>query len=78
MECGSCGYPITSSVRVGQQVACPMCNTINEAISQVAIPTPLFVGVIAFLLGMLLGPPIVATTDAGQKWLERTAREKIG
>ena len=73
-KCDSCGYPLSASYQ-GQVETCPMCSTINEAISQgVTVPTPLLVGLIAFGLGMFLGPAIVASSTEGQKWLERQIR----
>lgn len=73
-KCASCGYPLTAEYE-GQIEACPMCATVNEAISQgVTVPTPVFVGIIAFCLGMFLGPSIVASSTEGQKWLERQIR----
>lgn len=73
-KCSSCGYPLTAEFD-GQIEACPSCQTINEAISQgVTIPTPLLVGVLAFLGGVFLGPAIIASSSEGQKWLERQAR----
>ena len=73
-ECASCSYPIAASFQ-GQVEPCPMCGTINEAISQgVTIPTPLFVGLIAFGLGMFLGPSIIASSSEGQRWLEQQIR----
>jgi len=72
-KCGVCGYPLAAEF-VGQKVSCPMCGTLNEAISQVVIPTPVFVGVLAFIGGMFLGPALVASTTEGQRWLERQIR----
>ena len=74
--CSACGYPLTAEY-VGQVKNCPMCSSINEAISQegVRIPTPLLVGVIAFGLGMFLSPAIISSTSEGQKWLERQIRK---
>ena len=73
-RCGVCGYPITAEYE-GQTVTCAMCGSVNEAISQgVVISTPVFVGVLAFLGGMLLGPTIIASTSGGKRWLEEQAR----
>ena len=72
--CASCGYPLTAAYS-GQIETCPMCATVNEAVSQgVTIPTPLFIGILAFLGGMLIGPAIIASTSEGKAWLERQAR----
>lgn len=77
-KCASCGYPL-SVESIGQEVQCPMCSSINEVIGNgVTVPTPLFVGTIAFGLGVLLGPALIATTDSGRNWLEKQARAKIG
>jgi hypothetical protein len=76
-ECGSCGYPLAAE-HAGQWVSCPMCGTVNEAISQgVTLPTWLFSFTIGLATGIVLGPTLIATTDAGAKWLERKAREKL-
>ena len=75
-KCASCGYPLTAEYP-GQQTTCPMCNTVNEAISGVTIATPVFVGIVCFFGGLLIGPSIIASTEGGKKWLERTVRAKI-
>ena len=74
-KCAECGYPLAAEFE-GQQVTCPMCGASNEAVAQngVTIPTPLFVGLLSFGLGMLLGPALIATTDEGRSWLEKQAR----
>lgn len=73
-KCSECGYPIQASVE-GETTACAYCGEELQAITQgVTIPTPLFVGLLGFGLGMLLGPALVATTDEGRKWLEKQAR----
>lgn len=73
-SCAECGYPLAAE-SVGERATCPMCGTANEAIAQgITIPTPLFVGVVAFGLGMLLGPALIATTTEGRSWLEKQAR----
>jgi len=74
-KCPVCGFPIEAEVE-GQTAICAYCG--EHLIAQgVTIPTSLFVGVIAFGLGMFLGPALVATTDEGRKWLEGQAR-KVG
>jgi len=75
-SCAVCGYPLAAEY-VGQKVTCPMCGSVNEAISQITIPTPVFVGVVAFFAGMFFGPSIIATTTEGRKWLEEQARGVI-
>ncbi len=72
--CGSCGYPLAAEYE-GQEETCPMCSSINVAVSQgVTVPTPLFVGIITFALGVLIGPALIATTSEGRTWLEKQAR----
>ena len=75
-KCAACGYPITAEFE-GQTVDCPMCSQTNEITQGVTIPTPLFVGFIAFALGMIVGPAIIASTSEGRTWLEKQARAKI-
>ena len=72
-KCPVCSYPIQANVE-GETTVCAYCGEKLEAISQVTIPTPLFVGVIAFGLGVLLGPALIATTTEGRSWLEKQAR----
>lgn len=75
--CSACGYPLAAEY-VGQVETCPMCSTINEAISQgVTIPTPVFIFTLAFFAGMFLGPALIATTSEGRSWLEKQARGVI-
>lgn len=71
-KCPVCGYPIQASVE-GEAAVCAYCG--EQLIAQgVTIPTPLFVGLIAFGLGVLLGPALIATTSEGRGWLEKQAR----
>ena len=74
-SCYSCGYPITAYG--GEQISCPMCNTINQAITQVTIPSWLLTLGIGLAVGILAGPAILASTEAGSKWLARQAKERI-
>jgi predicted RNA-binding Zn-ribbon protein involved in translation (DUF1610 family) len=74
--CSSCHYPIEVSYE-GQVIACPYCGTVNRAITQVKIPTSVFVGFISFLAGAILGPSLWAATKAGSEALGRLAREHI-
>ena len=76
--CGICRYPIQEPTYVGQQVKCPYCGSINEAITQVTIPTPVFVGLLCFGAGVLLGPAILAATDTGSDYLARQIRGRLG
>ena len=76
--CAICHYPIQEPTYVGQQVKCPYCGSINEAITQVTIPTPVFVGIIAFTVGVFVGPAILALSQAGQDYLARQIRGRMG
>lgn len=77
-KCASCGYPLAAEY-LGQQITCPMCSTINEAVSQdgIAIPGWLFGGTIGLLAGLIIGPSLIASTEAGAQWMARRAREKF-
>jgi phage FluMu protein Com len=76
-ECASCGYPLAAEYS-GQIATCPMCGTVNEAISQgVTIPTWLFSFTLGLAAGIILGPAIIGSTDAGARWLEKRARAKL-
>lgn len=71
-NCPACSFPIQANVE-GETQACAYCG--EHLIAQgVTIPTPLFIGVIAFGLGVLLGPALIATTTEGRSWLEKQAR----
>ena len=76
VPCAVCSYPITLSY-VGEQVKCAYCGTINEAIAQVTIPTPVFASIISFAVGVLLGPALIASTKSGSEWLAKKARERL-
>ena len=54
-KCASCGYPIKAEF-VGQQVSCPFCSTLNEAIAGVTINTTVFWSALSFIAGIALGP----------------------
>jgi phage FluMu protein Com len=77
-KCASCGYPLAAEYP-GQQVSCPNCGTVNEAVSQqgVSIPTWLFAGGIGFFAGLLLGPTIVTSTKEGAQWMSRRVSERL-
>lgn len=53
-SCAACGYPIAVN-EIGDQVACPNCHTINEAISGVTIPDFLFYLTLGAALGFVAG-----------------------
>lgn len=71
-RCSECGYPIQAKFE-GQTQICAYCGE-NLIAQGITIPTPLFIGVIAFGLGVLLGPALIATTSEGRGWLEKQAR----
>lgn len=76
-KCASCGYPITAEYE-GQTATCPMCGSVNTAVSQgVTIPGGLFWFTIGLGLGILLGPTIIGATDVGARRLEKIARAKL-
>jgi hypothetical protein len=77
-SCPTCSYPLKAT-HTGEILACPYCSAKLEATvaEGVTIPTPVIVGVIAFALGVVLGPSVLASTEAGSKWLEKKARERI-
>ena len=60
VSCPGCKYPIVAPTYVGEQVKCPYCGEISQAISQVTIPTSVVVGVLAFIAGVILGPVVHA------------------
>jgi len=76
-KCPVCGFPLTAHFE-GEQVTCPNCQSkLETTISDVTIPTPLFAGGLGFFLGALLGPVLMASTKAGQNWLQKQiARER--
>jgi len=43
----------------------------------VTIPTPVFVGIVMFGLGMFIGPALLASTSGGRDYLERAAKLKF-
>jgi len=79
VPCAVCGFPIPEPSYVGQQVKCPYCGSINEAIKQgITIPTPVFAGLLGFVFGVVLGPSLLASTKSGSEWLAKKARERLG
>lgn len=77
VSCAVCRYPLRDVADEGEVIKCPYCGTINEAIGQVSIPTPLFTFMIGVGLGVLLGPALIASTQSGAEWLAKKARERI-
>jgi len=74
-SCPACGYPVAANFE-GETAVCANCGEKMEAtISQgVTIPTPVFIGVLAFAAGILIGPALLASTQTGQAWLMRQAK----
>jgi phage FluMu protein Com len=75
-KCANCGYPLAAEYE-GQTVTCPMCGTVNQAANGVTIPTWLFASGIGLAIGIIFGPVILGSTEAGARYLERRAREKL-
>ena len=89
--CSQCYYPIAADY-VGQKISCPFCGqmgTVEEAsviqairnsISQegtVAVPAWLTWGAAGFVLGLIAGPIVLASTREGAQKLARMAEEKL-
>ena len=90
--CSQCYYPIAAD-HVGQKISCPFCGqtgTVEEAsviqaikgsqISQegtVAVPAWLTWGAAGFVLGLIAGPIVLASTREGAQKLARMAEEKL-
>ena len=72
--CPTCSYPVEAYE--GEITNCGRCGEklIAERISAVSIPTPLVIGVLSFLAGVVLGPSFIASTGRGQAWLQKQAR----
>lgn len=93
-KCASCGYPMTSSSlgtrvscpycktlneSVSTKVSrCGTPSKVSGKVGGIDIPTPLVFGLIGLTIGVLFGPSIIASTDAGSKWLAKKAHERIG
>jgi len=79
-SCVECSFPIVVG-RVGREVSCPSCETVNEAvsgpISDVTIPTPMFAFLLGLGIGIVVGPAIIVSTSGGAQWLEKKARERL-
>lgn len=72
-SCAGCDYPLNAT-HTGQVITCPMCETVNEMIGGVEIPTPIFAFSLGFLISLIVGPALLATSDWGKRWLEKKAR----
>jgi hypothetical protein len=77
VPCPVCKYPIPAPMQYGQMVKCPYCNAISRAVTQITVPTPLFVGILSFIAGVILGPAVIASTQSGAEWLAKKARERL-
>lgn len=77
VDCPVCGFP-TSVEHEGQVKVCANCGTSMRAITQeIAIPAPLFTFGIGLVLGIIVGPALIASTTEGSKWLERQVKESM-
>lgn len=76
--CSSCSYPI--SAQEGELIACPYCGSLNEAVESIAqgitLPGWLVGGVIGLVVGIAFGPPILAGTETGSRYLEEKIRAR--
>jgi|GEM_PF-1137335 len=79
IKCPVCSWPVPDPGSVGAQVKCVYCGQVSESINQeVIVPSWLFWLGIGLTVGTLLGPSILATTEAGSQYLARKARERMG
>ena len=74
-KCCGCGYPIQANFE-GETAICAYCGQKLEAVitQGVTIPSTLFWAGLAFGLGVLVGPALIASTSEGRSWLEKQAR----
>ena len=73
--CAECGYPVSN--HLGPEITCPMCETVNEITQGVTIPTWLFASGVGLLIGIIVGPAIIGSTEEGSKWLQRQATKRM-
>jgi len=71
--CANCGEQLEA---VGRGIQSPPATYPSwwgktTRIGAIEIPTPIFAGGLGFLLGMFLGPALLASTDVGKRWLEK-------
>jgi phage FluMu protein Com len=78
VPCSICRYPIKAPTYIRQQEKCPYCNSINEAITQVATSTTALIAIACFAAGVFVGPALLLGAKAGQESLERKARARFG
>lgn len=81
-DCPTCGYPL-SIEQPGKTRICEYCSTkltaqVSGPVSQtVGIPSGLVWGLLGLTIGVIFGPSIIASTEAGSNWLAKKARERI-
>lgn len=73
-SCATCGYPIAVH-EAGEIQACPSCGAINQTVSGVNIPDPIFWGGLGFLAGVMLtagalGKGLKMAKERGVKHIE--------
>lgn len=64
----------------GEKVICSNCQThlvMTDIGQDISVPAPIIVGLLGFVLGVIVGPALLATSDEGSKWLARQARAKL-
>jgi hypothetical protein len=75
VACPICNFPISVD-HAGQEVHCPYCSA--SLIAQgVTIPNWLLAGTVGLAIGVIFGPSILSTTEAGSQWLAKKSREHI-
>jgi DNA-directed RNA polymerase subunit RPC12/RpoP len=78
-DCPTCGFPIME-VSPGERIQCSNCQTgliMTDIGQEVSIPAPVIVGLLGFVLGVIVGPALLAATDEGSRFLARQARAKL-
>jgi phage FluMu protein Com len=80
IPCSACHYPVQKPGYLGQQVKCPYCNTINEAIAQstVTTPTAILIGIFSFIGGTVLGHAALISARGGSEYLTGKAEKRFG
>lgn len=74
-SCPVCDYPIAAKYS-GQTETCANCG--SSLITQgVTMPTWFFAGAIGFILGVILGPALLGSTEAGSRWLAKQAKVRL-
>ncbi len=75
-KCPTCGYPISQPISEGQAAVCAYCDS-NLIAQGVTIPTWLFAASVGLLIGIVVGPAILGSTEEGSKWLQRQATKRL-